>query len=1287
MEDNILNKCNSINSINNAPYSNFIASKKRNFLKEYNYGYDIDRKKLKKSLYENFELLKRKTLNVNDICIDHFKDMENYIEDIEELKSIYNYFFNSSNSVLFDNNDLLYVNKKFCSINFHDIFVNKNIFCDYTRACFNNFLNNYDHNDAYNTYNNIQINDKGETIYNGSMHDENDAHRKNILFFQKKMDKNKITSLGKRILNNVSNQLLYIDDLSMYDVLLLLSFVVRLQDEHKKNEKEQKDLEGIANINQLKINFYSLKEIYIYYYKDKTFQCQTCGLRFTTSLDKLNHIENHYKQNYNYISNSDKLNNNKSKKKYIYLDNINLPIEFFVCKYYSYFEDLYNNTITKNSSSFNFNNQFGSTRKIMNTQAPNEIYNYEMLKKDGEFEKCEKEKNILNNSLLNIKHEKYSTENEQINYEEIQNYREELNASLDKLKKKNIAQYLATNIEVDIKKSNENNPNFIIEKNGVENLFDFSSLKNEIDRFLFLKENEKDKNINDKSTKSNNIDNDIKYSDEATKETNFFDFIYGNQNTYDVYLSNYYTLSGDNNVLLNYIDGESMYKNIMKCLEIDDFKLPSWIPQRSIQTFLIKPIEEIYQNEDDMKNNINSMYSTPNMCIDNNNVNISYINHSNNNNIKDNNISFAEKNMNELYINNYTTKEVGIMNDKVGIQNNLWMIFSKSDFHMTMKLAPLNILLSTSQKYKKILASSDYGNDSFDNNCVKDEENHMQIADNIYTEQHLEKSEQIKIKKEIKEEKNETSKIKGEIKKEKKKKSKIDDTHIENSYKEKNKEDSNLINFMSSENFKDEIDDNNALFFSFVNIFSRNNILQINAFNNIFLYYLRDSYFTLFNNLTNDINFIEIKNKLYNYIYNSYAQKAPIFDLNNYHISYCFLCKEKFNYKYSYAYNDYYYTDAISVDLDNSLKKENEQTYNFNFNINNINQDAEKSICHNLSYDILDTNINEMSKFISMIILGNEKSKEKNSIGEHSDEFICDDLKKYHDIMDSSPCLEHIFNMTKIMLDQNFTFNKTVIEPCVNYNYNSKSCNNNNRKKNVFNEYNNLYKNFCIPYETMDILYNLRKENESNKVGYINDPIYFSSLSENVPSININKGNNTNFENNKYDAQKFLDINREYKNEDIENFAKNYENVMENITSYSLETVYKDRKEGTNAFNEIIKCYINDSNHKKNQYNHIYFPSKNYLHTNFTYFHNQCFKNYIEYYISPYFFLSKLDEENLNRVILHAIKKFFNVYKYVYKFESSEKKTNAHFYGYSNINKLKQEKPVHREKLKKKKHF
>ncbi|SCM09919.1 conserved Plasmodium protein, unknown function [Plasmodium chabaudi adami] len=1273
MEDDILNAYNSINSINNAPYSNFITSKKRNFLKEYNqYGYDINHKKLRKSLYENFELLKRKILNVNDICIDHFKDMENYIEEIEELKSIYNYFFNSSNSILFDNNDLLYVNKKFCSINFHDIFVNKNIFCDNTRAFFNNFINNYEYNDDYN---NNQINDKGETIYNDNIQDENDVHKKSISLFQKNMDTNKTTSLGKRILNHVSNQLLYIDDLSMYDVLLLLSFVVRLQDEHKKNEKEEKDLEGIANINQLKINFYSLKEIFRYYYKDKTFQCQTCGLRFTTSLDKLNHIENHYKQNYNYINNSDKSNNNKSKKKYIYLDNVNLPIEFFVCKYYSYFEDLYNNTITKNSSSFNFNNQFGTARKSSNTRAQNERYNYEILKKGEEFETFEKEKNILNDDLLNIKHEKCSTDDEQI-----QTYTEELNDNLNKLKKKNIAQYLATDIEMGAKKSNEYNPNFNIAKNGVENLFDFSSLKNEMDRFLFLKENEKDKNINDKNTKSNNIDNDIKYSDENTKETSFFDFIYGNQNTYDVYLSNYYTLAGDNNVLLNYIDGDSMYKNIMKCLEIEDFKFPSWIPQRSIQTFLIKPIEEIYQNEDDMKNNINSMYSTPNIHIDNNNVNISYINHSSSNNIKDNNISFAEKNMNDSYINNYTTKEVGIMNDKVDIQNNLWMIFSKSDFHMTMKLAPLNILLSASQKYKKILASPNYGNDNFDNSYVKNEQGHLQIADNIYTEQHLEKSEQIKIKKEIKEEKIETSKIKGEVKKEKKQKSKIDD-------KEKNNEDSNLMNFMSSENFKGDNDDNMTLFFSFVNIFSRNNILQIDAFKNIFLYYLRDSYFTLFNNLTNDINFIEIKNKLYNYIYNTYAQKVPIFDLNNYHISYCFLCKEKFNYKYSYAYNDYYYTDVISVDLDNSLKEENDESYNFNFNINNINQDAEKNICHNLSYDILDTKINEMDKFINTIILGNEKSQEKNNIEDDSEKFICDDLKKCDDKIDSSPCLEHIFNMVKTMLDQNFKFNKTVIEPCISYNYNSKSSNTNNRKKNVFNEYNNLYKNFCIPYETMDILYNLRKENECNKLGYINGPIDFSSISENIPGSNINKGNNANFENNKYGVPKSLDINQEYKNEDIENFVKNYENVMEDITGYSLENVYKDRKEGTNTFNEIIKCYINDSNHKKNKYSHIYFPSKNYLHTNFTYFHSQCFKNYIEYYISPYFFLSKLDEENLNRVILHAIKNFFNVYKYVCNFESSEKKTNAQFSGYSNINKLKQEKPVHREKLKKKKHF
>lgn len=347
-EEKLLNYTSPSNSINNIPYSNFILPMliKRKMINDLyndninddeNTGGGIyDRKRARKSLYENFELLKEQKLDEHDICIDHFKDMEKYTEKICELKNIYNFLFNNVN-IDYNNYDILYVNKKFCTINCNNIIYNKNIFID-------NFI--------YNLFNYHKI-AKGHTqndvIKYGKGNLYNVAHD---VYNNKYVKKKK--NIGRRYLNCISNQILYIDDLSRHDILLLISFFIQLQNEQKKNEKEEKNLENIANINEIKMNIYSLNDIYNYYYKEKVYQCFTCGLRFMTSMDKLNHLENHYKKSQFYLNNSERSSFTKSKKRFLYLDHINLPIEVFVCKNYSIFEDFYDNVVTKNMASFNF---------------------------------------------------------------------------------------------------------------------------------------------------------------------------------------------------------------------------------------------------------------------------------------------------------------------------------------------------------------------------------------------------------------------------------------------------------------------------------------------------------------------------------------------------------------------------------------------------------------------------------------------------------------------------------------------------------------------------------------------------------------------------------------------------------------------------------------------------------------------------------------------------------------------------------------------------------------------
>lgn len=298
-----------------------------------------------------------------------------------------------------------------------------------------------------------------------------------------------------------------------------------------------------------------------------------------TSMDKLNHLENHYKKSQFYLNNSERSSFTKSKKRFLYLDHINLPIEVFVCKNYSIFEDFYDNVVTKNMASFNFQGSH-IEEQILDDNNDNDSYHNDDEKiyyEEGEKKKKDESKN--NDSLYSYLHTKIHTHpNKDKNQESFLN-----NNTKNIQEKYNVYNMLSYN-------NNNNN-------NDVANLFNFKKTYNNIDNFFHNKEtihNMINPNmVVDKNKKKRNILND---REKGSNEINFFDYIYGNENTYDVYLSNYYTVTEDNSVLINYINGPTMYRNIMKCLEIKDiynYKFPSWIPKRSINNFFIKRIIEI----------------------------------------------------------------------------------------------------------------------------------------------------------------------------------------------------------------------------------------------------------------------------------------------------------------------------------------------------------------------------------------------------------------------------------------------------------------------------------------------------------------------------------------------------------------------------------------------------------------------------------------------------------------------------------------------------------------------
>ncbi|CRH01339.1 conserved Plasmodium protein, unknown function [Plasmodium relictum] len=1166
MNEEILSKYVSNNTINNTPYNNYFCTKKRNKMKyEDNTENGHVNKKAKLSLYENFELIKKKKLNENDVCIDHFKDMEKYIERIQELKSIYDFLFDDN---LSNSHDILCVNKKFCSIELNDI-IDKNIFFDDPPENCN--LSNYEKTNINNT--NALIKKKRKEGNNKNISEnikENLALvnniNKNEQYLQLKSDN---LTIGKKFLNSVSNQLLYIDDLSMYDVLLLFSFVIQLQNEQKNNEKEERSLEIIANIDEFKTNSYCLKEIYKYYYKERSFQCFTCGLRFYTSLDKLNHIENHYKKNKNYMNSSEKTGIIKNKKNSIYLDHVNLSIEFFICKNYSFLEDLYDNVVTKNSNSINFQNSFDSNIKnsfdnynninnLLNLKRDSNLNNQINLSSEINFKNDKYDSNIeinLNNQLnLNDKNKVISNKNNDENNESISFYMNNENIS-----------------------SEENN--MCTNDKNIENIFDFTKKCNDIDSFYYSNQNVSEKNIKEKNR--TNLENDIKSTSDNNNKINCFDFIYGNQNTYDVYLSKYYTITEDNNVLINYIDGVTMYKNIMKCLEIKDilsYDFPSWIPKRSIDSFFIKRVTEMNQNIGNQKNvsNISINKSTNNFFTNNN---------SDNNKYKEN----------------------------LGMQNNIWKICTKNDFYVSKNLSPLNVFLSTSRGFnnksneienvafhkidKKNLNNITNFNTFFKgiNNNLKENKCILNLEEEqIFTNKHTLKSQQVDIQE-----------------------SKGNDI------------------LKSQELYSDSIFQN--ILRSFLNIFNEKYFLQNNVFKHIFLFYLRKSYFLMLKNFENNVEFNEIQSRLFNYIYDNYTQKISIFDINNYHHNKCMLCKEVFSFDYSYEHNDFYYVDVISVDLNNIFEDDEKEGYDFNLSADKINEACE-CIYNEKIYDIINNESNNTEEFFNT-----EETTKKENIKECS-------LYELHfnnknDIIFNSINIDDFFEDIKNLINENCFLRRSYIESSLDYNYQIKNFKKKKKKDDFIYHYNNLFKSFCIPYETLDILYKLQKESiEKNKISTQIKDFY---------------------------------VKKEFVIEEINTFTKNFENIINDITGDLLENSYKNRSK-INSFKEIIKSYIYYDNKKKNIYSSFYFPSKNYIHTNFTYFHKECFKNYIEYYILPYYFLGKLNDKKFKEIIISTIKNFFNAYENICKFINRDKQNVSH--------ELKKQR-IKKEKIKKRKHF
>ncbi|GAW82500.1 hypothetical protein, conserved [Plasmodium gonderi] len=1306
MDEGILSKCSTKNSINNIPYSNFLMAEKRKLMEDDNnisrYNNIYMNKRVKVSLFENFESLKKQRLSENDICIDHFKDMDKYINQVKELKDLYNSLFTDN---LKDEHDLLYVNKKFCSIQCNDI-IDRNIFFENSTERSNSGLYNYGKsvvtlpNDALikkKQINEVNIDEVTSNEIDTSEVDTDEADfrciemyegdrwknlkmerknakikgtifpkgRRNVNNTQKINEENlcsylrynkRMRTLGKRVLNCVSNQILYIDDLSMYDILLLVSFVTQLQNEQKENEKEEKNLEVMANIDDFRVNAHSLKEIFRSYYKEKCFQCFTCGIRFSTSLEKLNHLENHYKKNKYYTSSTmEKAGVNRNKKKIIYLDHMSIPIEFFICKDYSIFEDVYENNVTKNCNSFYYNSNFDTELKTINVNNNYENVNDFPFLKSSKGEK-KAESNFVNQAVgltadwaydaaehAGARHSFVEDSNLEAHLNKVDKFvRNKKERSQDRCQEETLDFYISSKIH----KMKEIRDTCF--DNNAQNLFHFRKNSSEIDHFFWSKwNNDTQRRKNEKKSKKkfNNIENDEndtsadndnmnndKYK-ENEDEMNFFDFIYGNQNTYDVNLSNYYIVTEDNSVHINYIDGEVMYKNIMKCLEINDinnYEFPSWIPRRSIHNFLIKPVTEIYRQHANSSNSYGNISVT--------------------------------KGMGNIFMNQYATSNSKLA-EKQEVQNNIWNLCTNGDFYLSKHLTPMKVFFPLSLGE---IESTRY--EKHNNKCVMHTGGVGKEADQMGTLLKITRTsthkdihdidtkvinEERTISYELNPFPDEINQRKGIIEK-RILREEDQDPLDENERANYSMED--CANNETCESYKNKEKNliiQKNIMQSFLHIFDEKFFLQTSAFIEVFLYYLRDKYFKISHNFKNDKYFNDTQDRLFSYILNNYTQKKPIFDINNYEANKCFLCKENLLFDYSYEYNDFYYTDALSVDLnnlfdaqvqvdgchnDNDNVNDQENSYSFNFYTRRIDELSDKFIYSELSYDILDEGMKEAENFFKKIenysthldIGMSQHNEEKNAtttMTTTTTTTTSDDRLDRKDEEEEAPAYSSISmndlleNVKKIIVDK-CMIKRTVIEPSLSNSQQLKN-KNNKKKDDHIHHYRNLFKNLCIPYETLRILHNIQKE-ENNK----NSTISTSQF----------------------------DINQEYANEEIDKFVNYFENVTQQVTNSISESAYKDKKKDKHIFNHITSCYINDDDEKKENFIHTFFPSKNYLHTNFTCFHNQCFKMYVHYYFFPYYFLTKLDDHVFKKIVISAITNFFKAYQRICVFKNSNMK-------------------------------
>ncbi|ANQ09744.1 Uncharacterized protein PCOAH_00045290 [Plasmodium coatneyi] len=1226
MDEEILNKYATKNSINNIPYSNFFVAQKRKMLEEEyanrdNFGHVNKRAKI--SLYDNFESLKKLRLSENDVCIDHFKDMDKYINQVKELRSIYNFLFSDH---LTNEHDILHVNRKFCSIQCNEI-IDRNIFFESSAERSSNGLYSFAKG-GLNVCSDALIRKKGmpEMEAHGVTVGEKSADwgssRKNIhtLNGDSTIDNYPIQSeenleglpggsgrippFGRRILNSVSNQVLYIDDLSPYDILLLVSLVTQLQNEQKENEKEEKNLEVLANIDEFQVNAHSLKEIFRNYFKEKSFQCFTCGLRFSSSLEKLNHLENHYEKNKYYTSGGvEKPGANRNRKKIVYLDHMSISIEFFICKEYSIFEDVYENIVTKNYSSFNYNAKWEADRKTIHVERNYGSVNDSALLKTA---KGESDGTNFASRVIGLADNEEPGDVENAfdgNPNMVVHARKENN--LAQCKREPPPETLDFYISPEGNKLNEAE-DAPLGKN-VEEVFHFGKKSNEMDNFFWARQNEpqnkknekKKKNLhnveNDDNDSSSDNENDNKNNSRDRNDTNndngevdFFDFIYGNQNTYEVNLSNYYTVTDDNNVHINYIDGEVMFKNILKCLEIKDIKsyvFPSWIPRRSIKNFLVRPVTEMYGQQ------VTSSNSFANLTV--------------------------AKGMGNLFMNKYAPEDSPFGN-KLAVQSNVWNLCTSGEFYLSKQLVPMNVFFSLPKMGRLEGKREEYHEGGYLSRGGDGKvdptrgEFQMEVSNRGAPLQDV----NIKVSDELGKEP-----VEGGNRRELKSTDYPTDEFAVSPY------------HAHSEACEHQNDEEQMIAQSFLHIFGEKYFSQTSAFKETFLFYLRSNYFEMSHHFSNHVNFNDIEERLYSYIQNNFTQKMPLFDTNNYHPNECFLCKEKLQFDYSYEYNDFYYTDAVAVDLNNLLEEEEDKeqtnTYSFSFSANRIDELSDRCIYNDPSYDILDNGIREAEIIFQKVQNGDACSgngvsqleEEKNNTTIATDDsHLGEKYKTVHNSVHMNELLENV----KKIIGENCVLKKTVIESALKYNCQIKNMNRKKKKKkdDHIQHYNNLFKSFCIPYETVSILHDIQKENQNRS------------------SVNVNNVSQ-------------FDINHEYANDEIDDFVNYFENATQQVTNSLFENIYKGKKMDKHIFTHMTNCYINDDNEKKDSFTHIYFPSKNYLHTNFTYFHHQCFKNYVQYFIFPYYFLTKLDDHLFKKIVISAVRQFFKAYHRICKFGTS----------------------------------